>query len=323
MATGRFPLKFTRRTCGVFFLCILILLIAAGSAPSIAQSQTVALTFDDLPAAGTKDPAEAESFNRAILDCLAMHHAPAIGFVNEKKVMELGSKEALEQWVRRGFDPGNHTFSHADLNNLTGEQFEQKVISGEACFALAFAEVNKTPRFLRFPYNHTGDTAAKHDSVAAFLKQRGYRVATCTIDNEDYLFNEAYLRMLARQDDKSAEKLRAEYLAYTAAEIDYYTGLHKHVFGRPIPHVMLFHLNRLSADLMNQLLDIFEAKRYRSVSLDTAQSDAAYDTPDTLTTSYGPMWGYRWAKVRAVKIDGSLESEPPEWIAQYVTAAKK
>jgi hypothetical protein len=99
--------------------------------------------------------------------------------------------------------------------------------------------------------------------------------------------------MLARQDDKSAEKLRAEYLAYTAAEIDYYTGLHKHVFGRPIPNVMLLHLNRLSADLMNQLLDIFEANHYRFVSLDRARSDAAYDTPDTLTTSYGPMWGDR------------------------------
>jgi hypothetical protein len=36
--------------------------------------------------------------------------------------------------------------------------------------------------------------------------------------------------MLARQDDKSAEKLRAEYLAYTAAEIDHCTGLHKHVW---------------------------------------------------------------------------------------------
>jgi hypothetical protein len=86
---------------------------------------------------------------------------------------------------------------------------------------------------------------------------------------------------------------------------------------------MLFHLNRLSADLMNQLLDVFEAKNYRFVSLDTAQSDAAYDTPDTFTTSYGPMWGYRWAKERGVKVDGSLELEPAESIAQYVTAAKK
>jgi len=323
MATAGLPVKLTLETSGVCHLVMLMLLIVAGSAPSIAQSQTVALTFDDLPAAGTTDPAEAESFNRVILDSLVKHHAPAIGFVNEKKVLELGSREVLEHWVRRGFDLGNHTFSHADLNNLTPEQFEQEVISGEASIALVLAEVNKTPRFLRFPYNHTGDTSAKHDSVAEFLKQRGYSVATCTIDNEDFLFNEAYLRMLARKDNESGEKLRAEYLAYTAAEIDYYTGLHKLIFGRPIPHVMLFHVNRLNADLMNQLLDIFEAKHYRFVSLGTAQSDAAYHTPDTFTTRDGWMWGYRWAKERGVKVDGSLESEPPEWIAQYVTAAKK
>lgn len=300
-----------------------MLVIAACSAPSIAQSQTVALTFDDLPAAGTKDPGEAESFNRAILDSLAKHHAPAIGFVNEKKVAELAAKQILEQWVRRGFDLGNHTFSHADLNNLTLEQFEQEVIAGEASFGSALAEVNKVPRYLRFPYNHTGDTAAKHDSVAAFLKERGYKIATCTIDNEDFLFNDAYLRMLARKDEDSAVKLRADYLAYTAAEIDYYTHLHEQIFGRPIPHVMLFHVNRLNADLMDQLLGIFEARHYRFVSLDVAQSDPAYSTPDTFTTSYGPMWGYRWAKERGVTVDGSLESEPPVWISQYATAAKK
>jgi hypothetical protein len=86
--------------------------------------------------------------------------------------------------------------------------------------------------------------------------------------------------------------------------------------------VMLFHLNRLNADLMDQLLDIFEARHYRFVSLDIAQSDPAYDTPDTFTTSYGWMWGYRWAKERGVTVDGSLESEPPAWISQYATAGK-
>jgi len=41
--------------------------------------------------------------------------------------------------------------------------------------------------------NHTGDTQDKHDQIAAFLSQRGYRLATCTVDNSDYLFNDAYL----------------------------------------------------------------------------------------------------------------------------------
>jgi hypothetical protein len=63
-----------------------------------------------------------------------------------------------------------------------------------------------------------------------------------------------------------------------------------------------------------------EKKLYHFVSLDAAQSDAAYRTPDTYVTKYGPMWGYRWAKERNVKVEGSLESEPPNWISLYGNA---
>lgn len=299
---------------------ILTLLVLMNCLPVAAQTRTVALTFDDLPVTGTKDPAEAQSVNRAILDALNKHHASAIGFVNEKTVEGLGNdngKRILWQWVREGFDLGNHTFSHADLNNITFEQFKQEVARGEDSFRLMLAEVGKTPRFLRFPFNHTGDTKEKHDSVAAFLRQRGYQVAACTIDNEDYLFSAAYIQMLAKKDDASATKLRAEYLAYTAVEIDYYASLHKQLFGREIPQVMLLHANRLNADVLDEILTIFEKKKYRFVSLEAAQSDPAYRVPDTFVTKFGPMWGYRWAKELGIEVDGSLESEPPAWIAQY------
>ena len=59
----------------------------------------------------------------------------------------------------------------------------------------------------------------------AFLAQHGYRVATCTIDTSDYIFNNAYVRMLANNDASSARRLREEYLAYTSTEIDYYAWL--------------------------------------------------------------------------------------------------
>ena len=48
-------------------------------------------------------------------------------------------------------------------------------------------------------------------------------------------------------------------------EIDYYNDLHKHVFGREIPQVMLLYANRLNAELIDKLLQIF-------VMLDQAQS---------------------------------------------------
>jgi peptidoglycan-N-acetylglucosamine deacetylase len=299
---------------------ILTPLVLMSCLPVAAQTRTVALTFDDLPVAATKDPAEAQSINRNLLDALKKHHASAIGFVNEKTVEELGrdnGKRILEQWVREGLDLGNHTFSHADLNDITLAQFKQEVVTGEGSLRPMLTEVSKIPRYLRFPYNHTGDTKEKHDSVAVFLKQRGYQVAACTIDNEDYLFNAAYIQMLAKKDDASAAKLRAEYLAYTAFEIDYYASLHAKVFGREIPQVMLLHANRLNADVIDKILVILEGKLYRFVSLEAAQSDPAYHVPDTFVTKFGPMWGYRLAKELDIKVDGSSEPEPPSWIAQY------
>jgi peptidoglycan/xylan/chitin deacetylase (PgdA/CDA1 family) len=298
-------------------ILVLAALLPTFSLSSRAQSAMVALTFDDLPAAGTLDPTDAQSYNRAILASLARRHAPATGFVVEDRVVKLQGREILDQWVRQGLDLGNHTFSHADLNTLTPEQFKQEVIQGELSFSAALATAGKGPKYLRFPFNHTGDTAAKHDAVAEFLSRRGYKVAACTIDNQDYLFDAAYLKMRVRNDNESAAKLRAEYLAYTATEIDYYSHLHEQIFGRAVAHVMLFHLNRLNAELIDQLLEIFEGKHYTFVTLDAAQSDAAYGTPDTFVSSYGPMWGYRWAKERNVAVNGNLESEPPAWISQY------
>src|SRR5260370_26269237 len=119
--------------------------------------------------------------------------------------------------------------------------------------------------------------------------------------------------MLGKNDGEAAQKLRAEYLAYTSTEIDYYATLNKQVFGYERPQVMLLNDNRLNGDVIEQVLGLFEEKRFRFVSLDTAQADAAYRTPETFITKFGPMWGYRWANERNVKVNGSLEPDPPKW----------
>lgn len=290
-----------------------------------AQDRTVAITVDDLPyatvhALSPQDAAAAEEVNRKLLSTLRHHRVPVTGFVIQNSVEELGiaaGTEILKKWTNSEFDLGNHTYSHPDVNELSVAQIEDEIVRGETSFAPLMKQAGKKPKFFRFPMNHTGDTKEKHEQVAAFLTQRGYRLATCTIDNSDYLFNGAYVRMLARHDAPSAKRLRFEYLSYTSAEIDYYAGLNQQVFGYEPPQVMLLHDNRLNADVIEPLLALFEKKRYKFVSLDRAQSDSAYRIPDTYITKYGPMWGYRWAAERGVKVNGSLESEPAEWVLQY------
>jgi peptidoglycan-N-acetylglucosamine deacetylase len=286
--------------------------------PSVsAQNRSVALTFDDLPADSISD---ADSANRAILDSLRQHHAPATGFVIEEKVQEIangGGKDILWQWVQDGHDLANHTFSHRDFNELTTEQMKEEIVSGAASISELLERKGQKPHYFRFPMNHTGNTPMKHRAIAVFLAEQGYRVAACTIENEDFLFNSAYLRMLTKQDQASSRQLRADYLAYTSSEIDYYAGLNEQIFGYEPPEVMVLHVNRLNAEMIEEILRLFEQKHYVFVTLEKAQSDPAFATPDTFVSPYGPMWGYRWAAERGIKVNGKLEKEPPAWISSY------
>jgi peptidoglycan/xylan/chitin deacetylase (PgdA/CDA1 family) len=291
---------------------------------ALAQERTVAITVDDLPFAGDGAAADISAFNLDLLAAFQAHHVPVTGFVIQKRVESLGlasGTRILKEWIARGFDLGNHTYSHPDINDLSAGQIEDEIVRGESTVAPLMLEAGKKLTLFRFPYNHTGDTQAKHDEIAAFLMQRGYRLATCTIDTSDYVFNDAYVQMLAKNDQAAAHQLRLDYLAYTSAEIDYYAALNKQVFGYEPPQVMLLHDNRLNADVIEQVLRLFEEKQYKFVHLDRAQADAAYRTPDTYVTKFGPMWGYRWAKERNVKVNGSLETDPPKWILEYGKAA--
>jgi len=307
-------------------LCLLCLISLFAN----AQQRSVALTFDDLPlaSAGISDkstPAqvqsEARAVNRAILHALRLHHAPAIAFVNEKKVIRddhiKQNRAILAEWIKQGHELGNHTYSHADLSALTVESFEKEIIDGEPSVRTLMASAGKTLRFFRFPFNHTGETAEKHDAIAVFLRQRGYEVATCTVENSDWVFARAYHLMLDRHDSQSVARLRTDYLEYTQQEIEYYDKLNKQIFGHEIPQVMLLHANRLNADMLEQVLRIFEKLNYKFVSLQQAQADPAYRTADTFLNAAGPMWGYRWARELNVKVDGRIEPEVPAWIENY------
>lgn len=293
-----------------------------------AQAPTVAMTVDDLPyLPGTlqplnpRDGKNALATNQKILHAFSRHYIPATGFVIGQNVERLGTESGesvLKLWIGPGFDLGNHFYSHADTDSITVEDAEQEILRDETAIKPLLESVSREPRYLRFPYNHTGDSKEKHDALAAFLASHGYQMAPCTIDSSDYIFNNAYAVALARHDKQTATKLRADYLAYTAAEIDWYTKLDKQVFGRDVTHIMLLHDTPLNADTIEAVIALFSERGYRFVTLSEALKDPAYAVPETYITKFGPMWGYRWAKELGVQVSGRDEPDPPAWIGQYV-----
>ncbi len=286
---------------------------------------SVAITFDDLPfvhaadAGAVADPAAALAASNTIQDALRRHSAPATGFVNESKVENLGGtgKAIVAAWNTGLFALGNHGFSHADSNALTVAQVQQEIVDGERTIRPLAESAGRTLAFFRFPYNHVGDTEERRAEIEGFLDGRHYRLAASTIDTSDYLFDQAYERAIAAHDIDMQRKIETAYLDYTREEVGYYARLNAGVMGYEPPEVMLLHLNRLNAAVIDRILTLFEGLEYRFVSLETAQSDPAYAHPPKYATKFGPMWGYRWARERGVKVDGSVEKEPPQWLLNY------
>jgi peptidoglycan/xylan/chitin deacetylase (PgdA/CDA1 family) len=299
--------------------------LTATAAIGQEPKKSIALTFDDLPFADTVQPGSAIEQARAlrasakIQSALQRHSAPAIGFVIESKVQELGAagRQIVRSWNHGSFEIGNHGFSHADSNNLTIAQIEQEVARGELTIRPMAERAHRPIRFYRFAYNHVGDSEEKRAAVEQLLGRRGYRLAASTIDTSDYIFAQAFERALAQNDSAMQSKIEDTYLSYTKQEIQYYRDLDRQVLGYEQPEIILLHLSSLNAAVMDRILAILRSMHYRFVTLDEAQADPAYRHSPAVATKFGPMWGYRWARERGVKVNGSLEQDPPQWVQHY------
>lgn len=194
-------------------------------------------------------------------------------------------------------------------------------MAGERTIRPMATAAGRTIPFFRFPFNHVGDTEPKRQMFESVLSKHGYTLAASTIDTSDYLFNNAYERAFAADDKPMIKRIERAYLDHTRIQIDYYGKLGRQVMGRDVPAIMLLHTNRINAAVMNRLLGLFLSADYRFVSLAEAQSDPAYAVTPAVATKFGPMWAYRWARERQVKVNGRLEQEPPAWIEAYASEA--
>lgn len=312
---------------GAVALFVAALVSSLSPLPAVAQDnapdRTVAITFDDLPIAGSDrkggDFEAAAKINRKILSTLKRHRAPATGFVVEDQLLAFGRKaeQLLTGWNRGQYELANHSFSHADANTLDLAGIETEIIKGEATIVPLARQAGRTVRFFRFPFNHLGETAEKQAGVYALLSARGYSLAAATIDTSDYVFNAAYTRAAGERDKAMLKEIEAAFLDHTQVQIAYYADLNQQVLGYEPPAILLLHVNALNAATLDAQLSLFREAGYRFVSLAKAQSDPAYAEPPEKATRFGPMWGYRWARDRGISVDGRLEQGPPEWVSDY------
>jgi peptidoglycan/xylan/chitin deacetylase (PgdA/CDA1 family) len=278
-----------------------VFLVLALGLTGMGSAQKLAITMDDLPANGMLPPGvtRAETTKNVLAILKKRHVPPVYGFVNAKKLEgNADGAEALRLWAAA--EPvGNHTYSHMDLELNPPEAFERDVEENEP--ALELLAVTDNWHWLRYPYLREGDTVEKRRAVRAYLKTRGYRIAQVSLDWEDYLWNGAYARCSAKNDAKSIAWLRSSYLNTASEFIDLGREQAKLIYGHDINHVLLMHLGAFSSTILPEALDLLKKKGFKLVTLEEAQSDAAYEgDPDVGLHDAGTLLD-QWMQVKQIK----------------------
>jgi peptidoglycan-N-acetylglucosamine deacetylase len=295
-----------RRT---FARCSLVLLslLSATAMPLQAQNPAqrgIAITIDDLPAAGANSMTGAEiiEMTTKLLGTLRDQKIPAVGFVNERKLYKFGEVDdrikALSMWLDYGFELGNHTFSHASLNRVGLKEWEEEIIRGETVTRMLLAQHNMKLRYFRHPYLDTGRDLETRRQAEAFLVDRGYHIAPITMDAWDWMYAGVYDDARRRGDTALEQQLVTSYLTYTGQVFDYYEKFSKDLIGYEPKQIILLHANWLEADHIGELLDLLRKRGYQFVTLQDALGDSAYSLPDEYVGEEGTSWIDHWAITR-------------------------
>jgi peptidoglycan/xylan/chitin deacetylase (PgdA/CDA1 family) len=258
------------------------------NAIKLSQHPVIALTFDDLPAAGSLPPGENRTkiLTRLAAELHAGHLDGTYGFVNAVKLeKDPDAQQALHIWVDAGMNIGSHTWSHLSLTDNSAEAFEHEIALNEP--ALAQYAGTRDWHWFRYPFLWEGDTLEKRHVVRAYLKEHGYRVAQVSLDFEDYAWNDAYGRCSAKADTASIAWLEQSYLA-TAQE---YITLGRResvlVFGHEIPHVMLLHATAFTTRMLPQLIGLLQNDGFRFSPLPEVEQDPAYSQDPDAALKHG------------------------------------
>ncbi|MGH9888120.1 MAG: polysaccharide deacetylase family protein, partial [bacterium] len=285
--------------------------------PRSAPRIEVAITVDDL----TRPPFEpafeppVEVVEKMVAAFERHGLPPVTGFVNGG-TLERNPTDgaALARWVGAGNRLGNHTYSHADLAQVGVGAFLSDVDRNEPVLA-KYAGDDHDWRVFRFPFLQEGPTERAREAMRTQLALRGYRIAEVTIDFEDWQWFPSYARCASEGSASGVAELRTFYRAAARKELLASDKLGRQLFGRPIRQILLLHAGSFTAEMMETLLQDYEALGVRFISLDEALQDSAYHFDPRFARSWGSSFFTQVETARGIPMP------PAQWPPHAEVAA--
>lgn len=263
-----------------FGMCLgAVALLVAGHAAAGEGSYKLAITTDDLPSHGALPAGMTRSgITKMTLDAYAAHKVPRVyGYINAVHLNDdADTAKVLHMWRAAGHPLGNHHVSHANVDAGTAEDFIAGIEANEPVLSALMPGENW--HSFRYPFLNAGD-ATRGPVVAEWLKAHGYTIADVSMSFNDWAYTDAHARCVAKGDTAAIETMKARYMDEVRAQIVRSKAVSQKVYGRMIPQVLLTHIGGFGAIMLPQVLDELEKSGAKFVTLEEAQSDAAYATP--------------------------------------------
>ncbi len=267
----------------------------------------LAITVDDLPGGGPEllgyTPVK---IVKEIVATLRAHHVlHAVGFVVGSMLdARPERREAMDAWVQAGFAVGNHTYSHAKVEELGLDGYIKDILADRAVVDPLEQRTGQHHKYFRFPYLEEGRTEAERRALRHVLAAQHYELARVSVIFNDTDWADAYLRCLARADDAALDALRQSYLETALAQLSWSVAAAREVLGHRIPQVLLVHANVATAKNLDALLTAYEHAGVRYVSLDEALTEPAY----------GARYDFSGENILQQASQGTGRPHPPELV---------
>jgi peptidoglycan/xylan/chitin deacetylase (PgdA/CDA1 family) len=269
--------------------------VPAPAAPLTASAEgpiRVAVTVDDLPRHGPLPPGTTRlAVHERLLAAFADHEVPSVyGFVNAAgTVGDADATAALQAWTAAGHPLGNHTLSHVRMAEVGLPAYLAEIDANDAALTTWMPDPASRKMF-RYPYLFEGHDPAATAAVREHLAAGGYRIAEVTIDFYDWAFNAPYARCLQLGDQEAIAALRSTFVQHAVRMLQWSEAAARQIWGRPVPHVLLLHIGAFDAEMIDDVLTVYERLGVEWITLEEALDDPIYaDLPTAPKVTQGTL----------------------------------
>jgi beta-lactamase regulating signal transducer with metallopeptidase domain len=299
----------------LLLISVVLLAIFSYSPQSIVNAQKqlsgrkIAIGFVSIPPLdrSANPPQDSDATARLIIAKLTQNKVPAIGFVNGSTISD-GEKlypvraNIVRLWRDAGLEVGIGNFKHVWFYNTPYDDYVALVEKNEAVTKKLLGEKAGQLRYFSYPYLNTGKNAEERDRFEQWLNARGLTSVKYTIDNNEWMYSYAYDMARNDNDLNTMNEVREDFVHYMAKMFDHYEAYSQEMFGRDIAETMVLTPSRLVADSADELFGMIRKRGYTFVSMNDAQSDEAYKTPENMFGEFGNSWFERWTYTKGNKL---------------------